>query len=62
MFMEGELKSLAVRCKEREILFTRDWDSVTQPCLVRENPNTYMKINQIIKDGDQGVIQTVQQV
>ena len=60
--MEAELKSIALRCKERDILFTRDWDSVTQPCLVRENPSTYMKINQIIKDGDQGVIQRVSQV
>ena len=61
VFMENELKSISIRCKEREILFTRDWDVVTTPVLARESPNTYLKINQIIKDGDQGVIIRVHQ-
>lgn len=43
--MENELKSISMRCKEREILFTRDWDVVTPPVLVRESPTTYQKIN-----------------
>ena len=45
IFMESELKSISLRCKEREILFSRDWDVVTPPCLARESPTTYQKIN-----------------
>lgn len=54
--MEQELVKICQRCKERGILFSRDWDKVTEPCLVRESPMNYQKINQIIKDGDQGVV------
>jgi len=61
VFMEHELKSILTRCKEREILFTRDWEVVTTPCLVRESNKSYQQINQIIKDGDQGVIIRVHQ-
>lgn len=60
--MEETLLEIVKRCKQRDILFCRDWDSVTTPQLEREGPNTYMKINQMIKEGDQGVIQRVQQV
>lgn len=61
IFMEHELKVILTRCKEREILFTRDWEVVTTPCLVRESNKSYQQINQIIKDGDQGVIIRVHQ-
>jgi len=62
VFMEQELIKICQRCKERGILFTRDWNVVTEPCLVRESPIAYDKINQMIRDNDQGVIQRVQQV
>lgn len=61
-FVEQELMRISERCKERGILFSRDWDAVTAPCLVRESPAAYQKINQMIREGDQGVIQRVQQV
>jgi hypothetical protein len=39
--MEQELVKICQRCKERGILFSRDWDKVTEPCLVRESPMNY---------------------
>ena len=58
--MEQELIRISERCKERGILFSRDWDAVTQPSLVRETPSAYQKINMSIREGNQGVIQKVQ--
>lgn len=60
--MENELIKICQRCRERGILFTRDWAAVIEPCLVRESPATFNSINQMIRDSDQGVIQRVQQV
>ena len=50
------------KCKQRDILFSRDWDKVVLPALQRENPNTFEGINKNIMDGSQGVIQRVEQV
>lgn len=54
--MQNILLDIITKCKQRDILFTRDWDKVTQPCLMREGASTYQKINQMIMEGDQGVI------
>lgn len=62
IFMEQELIRITERCKERSILFSRDWDAVTQPQLVRETPTAYQRINESIREGDQGVIQRVQTI
>lgn len=62
VFMEHELIKICQRCRERGILFTRDWAAVTEPCLARESPIAYNSINQMIRDSDQGVVQRVQQV
>jgi hypothetical protein len=51
VFMENELIKICQRCRERGILFTRDWAAVTEPCLVRETA-AYNSINQGIRDGD----------
>ena len=56
IFIEKTLIEIAYRCKERGILFSRDWENVTNPYLNRESPNAYVKINQMIMNGDQGVI------
>jgi hypothetical protein len=58
--MEETLLDIIKRCKQRGILFARDWDSVTPPQLEREGATTYMKINNMIKESDQGVIQRVE--
>jgi len=60
--MQNILLDIIAKCKERGILFNRDWDAVTTPCLYREGASTYQKINQMIMDGDQGVIKRVEQV
>lgn len=60
--MEQQLVRIANRCKERGILFTRDWSIVTQPCLLRESQSAYQKINLQIMEGHQGVIQRVQEM
>ena len=52
VFMETELIKICQRCRERGILFTRDWSAVTEPCLIRESPAAYMSINQMIRDSD----------
>jgi len=54
--MQATLLEIIGKCKMRGILFIRDWEAVTHPCLARESSSTFMKINQMIMDGDQGVI------
>mmetsp|Transcript_12755 Transcript_12755/g.21526 ORF Transcript_12755/g.21526 Transcript_12755/m.21526 type:complete len:123 (+) Transcript_12755:696-1064(+) len=61
IFIECELLNICQRCKERDILFSRDWDAVTLPCLFKES-KSYLNINKMIKEGDQGVIRKVQEV
>ena len=61
-FMVVELSRLFQRCRERGILFTRNWSTVTEPCLVRESPMTYAQINANLLENDQGVVQRVQEV
>ena len=61
VFMEQELGRLFQRCRERGILFTRDWLQVTEPSLVRESPMNYQRLNELIRDNDQGVVKRVQQ-
>jgi hypothetical protein len=60
--MEATLQEIITRAKQRGILFCRDWDSVAHPCLERESMSTFQKVNQMIKEGDQGVIQRVEQM
>lgn len=60
--MEETLLDIIRRCKQRGILFSRDWDAVTTPQLEREGSSTFMKINTMIRESDQGVIQRVEQV
>lgn len=55
LFMEQELIRISERCKERGILFSRDWDAVTPPQLVRDTM-AFHRINETIREGDQGVI------
>ena len=50
-FMENTMLEIMDRCKHRGILFTRDWDAVTQPSLERES-KSYLLINKQIMDGD----------
>lgn len=59
VFMECELRTIFQRCKERQILFVRDWDSVVLPCLHKES-KTFQNINRMIKEGDQGIARKVQ--
>lgn len=59
-FMQNILLDIFAKCKQRGILFNRDWESVAHPCLSREGALTYEKINKMIMDSNQGVIQKVE--
>lgn len=39
--MERILLDITNKCKQRDILFSRDWDAVVEPALKRENPSTF---------------------
>jgi hypothetical protein len=54
--MQEILMEITNKCKLRDILFSRDWDAVIEPALLKEHPSTYQKINQSIMEGNQGVI------
>jgi hypothetical protein len=58
--MQNILMEITNKCKLRDILFSRDWDAVIEPALQKEHPGTYQKMNQLIMEGNQGVIQRVE--